>query len=300
MIRLPAWWIRIFDFPRLQLFFLCLIALVLLLIYKGIKSWYGKLLVSLSAGALLYQLHLIIPFTPVYAIAAPDAKDTLNSFSILHANVEMSNRNAAGFIALVKKYLPDILSVNEPDDWWQQQLEPLDSLYPFRVKQPQSNTYGMLLLSRLPLQNSRVNYLVEEKVPSIFTKVTVPGGRKVNLYCIHPRPPRPGQSVTNRNQEILILGSKIKEDKSPALVVGDLNDVAWSYTTRRFKEYSGVLDPRQGRGFFNTYNAQWPLLRYPLDYIFYTPDFGLLELKKLDYFGSDHFPMFIRMTFTGN
>ncbi len=36
-----------------------------------------------------------------------------------------------------------------------------------------------------------------------------------------------------------------------------------------------------------------PLLRYPLDHIFYSREFGLVSLKKLDDIGSDHFPLLI-------
>lgn len=296
LVRLPAWWIRIFDFPRLQVAFLCLVTIVILLVYQGFENLQGKLLISLTAASFIYQLTWILPFTPLYAIDAPGASDTSSAFSVMQANVRMSNRNAKEFIALVKQHQPDIISINEPDEWWEQQLAPLDRMYPYRIKQPQSNTYGMILLSRLPLKNSNVNYLVEQKVPSIFTTIDIPGKGDMDLYCIHPRPPKPGQSTNDRNTEILIIGKKIKNNKRPALVVGDLNDVAWSYTTQRFREFSGALDPRQGRGFYNTFNAQWPLLRYPLDHFFYTGHFGLVELRKLDPFGSDHFPMYIRLT----
>jgi len=40
-----------------------------------------------------------------------------------------------------------------------------------------------------------------------------------------------------------------------------------------------------------------PLLRYPLDHIFYSREFGLVNLKKLEDIGSDHFPLLIGLNY---
>jgi hypothetical protein len=38
-------------------------------------------------------------------------------------------------------------------------------------------------------------------------------------------------------------------------------------------------------------------LRFPLDHFFHSTHFRLVELKRLAYFGSDHFPMYIRLSY---
>jgi endonuclease/exonuclease/phosphatase (EEP) superfamily protein YafD len=81
----------------------------------------------------------------------------------------------------------------------------------------------------------------------------------------------------------------------PSLVVGDLNDVGWSYTSQLFQKYSELLDPRIGRGLYNTYNVNIPLFRYPLDHFFYSSHFGFIGMKRLNAIGSDHYPMVLEV-----
>jgi endonuclease/exonuclease/phosphatase (EEP) superfamily protein YafD len=79
-------------------------------------------------------------------------------------------------------------------------------------------------------------------------------------------------------------------------VAGDLNDVAWSHVTRLFRRLSNALDPRIGRGLYATFNARWPLMRWPLDHIFFTEDFRLVRLERMGFIGSDHFPILVELS----
>jgi endonuclease/exonuclease/phosphatase (EEP) superfamily protein YafD len=89
----------------------------------------------------------------------------------------------------------------------------------------------------------------------------------------------------------------VKKSPRSVMVVGDLNDVAWSHTTRLFQRMSGLLDPRIGRGFFNTYHADYPLLRWPLDHVFHSYHLKLCAFKRLPNIGSDHFPILIEVAY---
>lgn len=155
----------------------------------------------------------------------------------------------------------------------------------------------MILLSKLPLTESTVNFLIKDDVPSIFTKITLPSGSIIDFYGVHPEPPTLGFETYERDTELLIIGKKIRETKNPTIVAGNLNDVGWSVTSKLFRKYSELVDPREGRGLFNTYNVFVPLLRYPLDHIFYSKEFGLLKLMKLEDIGSDHFPLLIGLNY---
>jgi endonuclease/exonuclease/phosphatase (EEP) superfamily protein YafD len=193
---------------------------------------------------------------------------------------------------------PDVILAVETDDWWRAQLADLERTHPHTVQRPQGNTYGMLLYSRLELIDPRVEFLVQDDIPSIHAGVRLRSGACVALHCLHPRPPFPTEddTSTDRDAELLQVGKRVKQHDGPVVVMGDLNDVAWSRTNNLFQDISGLLDPRIGRGFFNTFHAQIPLLRFPLDHFFHSNHFRLIDFKRLPPFGSDHFPVFIALS----
>jgi endonuclease/exonuclease/phosphatase (EEP) superfamily protein YafD len=159
------------------------------------------------------------------------------------------------------------------------------------VQHALSNGYGLCLFSRLELVNPEIRFLIDEAIPSIKSGIRLSSGAIIDLYGMHPQPPTLLQDSTERASELLLIGTEISQNTRPAVVLGDLNDVAWSSSTSTFKRVGKLLDPRRGRGFFNTYPAKWPGLRLPLDYIFHTSHFSVRHMRVLSRFGSDHLPL---------
>lgn len=299
LINSGEWWIRIFDFPRLQIAVLTVLAMVLAYVYVDLEWKYKLPLMLLLAVSLVYQVHFVWVYTPLHKTQAKDSDKPTegNSFTLLVSNVRMANEDKERFHLLVKRIDPDILLINESDEVWAASISKLDEDFAYSIKYPLDNSYGMILLSKLPLTESAVNFLVKDSIPSIFTKITLRSGIKIDFYGVHPEPPRPGADTYERDTELLIIGNKIRETKNPTVVAGDLNDVGWSGTSKLFRKYSRLVDPREGRGSYNTYSVFVPLFRYPLDHVFYSKEFGLLLLEKLEEIGSDHFPLLIGLSY---
>ncbi len=251
------------------------------------------------AVSVAYQLYRIVPYTPFRSteVKAAGGGAARARCSLMAANVRMSNRSARGLLASIARCRPDLILVVEGDDWWERRLRQLEADYPHQVKHPQANTYGMLLYSRLPLRTPRVEFLVQDDVPSIHAQAVLPSGDRCNVHMLHPHPPSPlgRDTTTGRDAELLVVAERVRRSEHPTLVAGDLNDVAWSRTTTLFQRISRLLDPRKGRGLYNTYNAMIPLLRFPVDHVFHSSHFTLAELTRLPAFGSDHFPIFVAL-----
>jgi len=249
--RNEHWLVRSMDFPRLQFLVLLvlLIAFQLLLLDLSDPASVGLLAVALLC--LVYQSWWIIPYSPLFPCEVKSCRvtDAERSIAIMTANVLASNRNAAALLALVRDSRPDILVTLESDQWWQAQLDSLEGDYPHSIKCPLDNLYGMHVYSRLPLSDCHTEFLVEDDKPSMHALATLPSGCGVRLHFLHPAPPSPTEndSSSPRDAELIVVGKSVAEAPGPVIVTGDLNDVAWSETTRLFRKISGLLDPRVGR-----------------------------------------------------
>ncbi|MEZ4733051.1 MAG: endonuclease/exonuclease/phosphatase family protein [Caldilineaceae bacterium] len=301
LLRKDAWWIRFFDFPRLQLIVLLMLTFVVAWFVVGTTGFVPNLLLAGLVVSLLYQCYMMFPYTRWAHRQVQQSRQppSTNSISLVSVNVLMSNRNSATLKKILHTVDPDIILTLEADEWWQDQMKEFEQTHLFTVYQPQDNCYGMLLYSRLELVNPQIKFRVQDDIPSIYTRVCLPSGEEIELYCLHPRPPLPEATArsTERDVELLLVGKEVKGKALPVIVIGDLNDVGWSHTSYLFRDISGLLDPRVGRGFYNTFHAKYPFIRFPLDHVFHSNDFRLLDLRRLPYFGSDHFPIFIRLSY---
>ena len=299
LIPRDEWWFRGADFPRLQILFVGLIALVLMLFWTAPWDLIREVILFLLIAALAFQLKMVLPYTFIWKKQVKQvSKDQLNpdqQISVIVSNVLTPNDQYHLLLEQIEQHQPDIVLTLETDQTWQNELAQIEKDYPYRVAIPLDNLYGMHLYSKLKLVDTEVKFILSDEIPSIHTTVILPSGQAVQLYCLHPKPPSPTEAKdsTLRDAELLIVGDQIKDLDESCIVMGDLNDVAWSRTTRLFQRISGLLDPRVGRRYINTFHADYKFLRWSLDHLFHSTDFALVHMQRLPHVGSDHFPIYV-------
>ncbi len=300
LLRFDQWWIRALDFPRAQITIAGILLLALYLYFWDTHRVYESVVLGLLVLAVGYQVVKMIPYTglvPKQVLASESHSDDAN-LRLLVANVLMENRESEAFLDIVRKYDPDIILTLETDEWWEEALRTLEEKYPHTLKKPLDNAYGMLVYSRLEMIAPEIRFILKDSIPSMHMQVVLPSDDRVFMHFVHPHPPNPKYTTdtAERDAELLIVGREAEKRNKPTIVSGDFNDVAWSYTTTLFQKASGLLDPRIGRGMYNTYNAKNPLLRWPLDHVFHSDHFKLVHMETGPAWGSDHFPIFIELS----
>jgi len=295
LLPVDTWWVRIGDFPRVQLLVFYMIGMGVMLVFY--RRRLAKVLAVLLLGGVLIQLYWIFPYLPIapHQVQWAESAEVDVRLRILTANVLQKNEDADALLRLIESEEPDVVVLLEVNDRWINDVERLEQSYEHQVLHPLENKYGLAIYSKLPIEESKVRAFVKQTIPSIDAVIRLPNGHPVRLLAVHPNPPRPGEDTTKRDAELVLVGRDVQDDES-TIVLGDMNDVGWSRTTDLFQEVSGLLDPRKGRGLYPTFNAHSFIWRYPLDHLFHSDDFRVVELRTLPPIGSDHLPLLVELS----
>ncbi len=298
------WFFKILNFPRVVTIIAMLVCLFFYLLLRENKSVFSLIFSSSLVVAIIIQCYIIFPYTTLApkkvasAKASEVSKESL--LSIIVANVLMKNRESEGLLKMIEDKDPSFVLTMEVNKRWQNDLKVLEKRYPYQIMFPTDNTYGMFLYSKFPLSNEEILFLYNDKVPSFHCRVTMPNGKIFQLLTVHPVAPKPSEHPDNigeKEKELVIAGRVVAAADLPAIVAGDFNDVGWSCNTSEFEEVSNLNDVRCGRGMYNTFSAKTFIFKWPLDYVYVSKEFKVLNIERLGAFGSDHYPFYAQLAF---
>ncbi|WP_194777692.1 endonuclease/exonuclease/phosphatase family protein [Pararhodonellum marinum] len=98
------------------------------------------------------------------------------------------------------------------------------------------------------------------------------------------------KGINSRAAQVNILNEHIQNSPHPVIIMGDFNDVPFSYTYFTFRKILDNAFEKGGKGFGFTFNRVLVFLR--IDHIFNDMDLEVIQFKthkEVDY--SDHFPI---------
>jgi len=182
--RTTRWWVRIWDFPRFQIALLALAVLVVAPLLRPPEGLFDWMLLGSLVGVLLWQSTWVGPYLP----GAPRPVKTCegvvasNRIALLTTNVLQNNRDVHRLIEIIREADPDLVLAVEVDEWWAERLsEGLTARYPNKISYPLSNGYGLALFTRLELIEPRVQFVLDEAIPSVKTGVRLRSGSTMGL-----------------------------------------------------------------------------------------------------------------------
>lgn len=295
MTKNTHWFSRIFEFGKIQILVFQLIVFVFGIFFIDDDTLLNYTIQIATLLCIAIHSKDLFVFTPLYkSVQKKQCAQSSQNIKVISVNVYQENSNYSAFKNLIHKYNPDIFLTMESDALWENELETLSNLYPFSIKVPLSNTYGIHLYSKLKILSHKVNYFVADDLPSIQATIKTDDGYVFDFFGVHPPPPSPTEETNSkeRDGELLSIAKVIRTLQNPCVVLGDFNNVAWANSSKLFRKTSNLLDARLGRGFVATFHAKYWFLRFPIDLMYHSTDVFITKLTSLEYINSDHFPIY--------
>jgi len=243
----------------------------------------------------LMNLGLVLP---LYWGAPRPSYHSLSTARAMMLNVNTANTDYAAVLAVIERYSPDFLYLEEVDQRWMIALKRLDATYPHSISDPRSDNFGVAFFSRYPFVASEILQLGPAGIPSVLVRSSI-AGREFFILGTHPLPPTSAAYAALRDIQLVELSGIVKRLDAPVLLLGDLNATPWSYPFKRLLRDSALIDGSRGFGLQPTWPAgMFPLL-VPIDHCLHSPAIQVVRKEVGPAVGSDHYPVVVEFALRG-
>lgn len=256
-------------------------ALLVAGIALALRNWAAA---SVGAAATLLLALAVLPRAIGDGTVAANGRET---FVVLAANVHRGAADPAALVALVDRYRPDLLSVEELTPRFRRELVAagIGSRLPNSFLETYRSSSGAGLYSHLTMR--------ELPSPGRFTfrmpraELTLPDGRPLRVVSVHPYPPQPNQ--TSEWEEAL-ASLPSGGHGAPWVLAGDFNG------TFDQSQFRGVVDRGYrdagdvaGEGLEPTFPSGGHLIPpVTIDHVLADRRLGIVSYAVADIPGSDH------------
>lgn len=210
------------------------------------------------------------------------------------ANLNFDTRDFSSLTGwLLSPDAPDVVFLQEFTEQAQRALKSpvITAKYPHRVEAPQSDQFGLAILSRHPLNDTQKLEPQDMRATLRLRALLTWMGKTVQLSAVHPMPPLDAAYAQIRDQTLREETQHLTQAGGLALMAGDFNNTPW---TRGLFD----IDSRMRRA--SGISGSWPnafggLSVLPLDHILASPGWQLLDSNLGPDLGSDHRPVIVRL-----
>lgn len=242
-----------------------------------------------AAAAILAVVNLAA-FAPGWSGRRPAPEG--RSLRVVSLNVFIRSHRYVDVAAMLDGERPDVVALIEVNARWADALSPLRVRWPHVISEPREKSFGMMILSRLPILDSSVEDLGETDRVTLRARIATPDG-PVTLLVFHPPPPVGPDRSRRRDLELRALAGLVRTIDGPVVVVGDFNCTPWSVHFRSLLRDSGLSDSRKGFGI----QASWPSpllpLMIPIDHALVSDGVAVVDRRLGPRVGSDHLPLIV-------
>lgn len=268
-----------------------LVAILVAVVLAGLRRWRW---LPLPLGAMVISGLSLLPYQALHGSAAAHAAPIAQpaGLRVLLANVHYQNRRHDLVADLVASADADVLIFQEVNAAWMQALEPLAETYPYVVSRPREDAFGVVLFSRLPLDQSRLISATAHR-PCIAAAVDV-GGATITVVTTHPLNPLSHEWFQLRNRQLDQVAGVVAGIEGPVALLGDLNTTMWSPWYRRLCRTTGLDNARRGLGVLPSWPTYLPsMMRLPIDHCLINDEVEVEDVRLGADIGSDHFPLIV-------
>lgn len=247
-----------------------------------------------AAICVVVNLSSILPWYIPRVDADRDAdRDADPNLRIVAVNVQTSNQQDGALLEWLSEHPVDIILLQEMDRRWIDALSAFRDQFPHRVEDPKPEGGGIVLWSRLPLEDVKAGLLDAVKARSVEADIGV-AQQRVHIIALHAWPPRIRETASDRDRQ-LRAAAKLAHDHPLCILIGDLNTTMWASGYRLLERESGLVNARRGFGILGTWPTQaWPLM-IPLDHCLCSPEIVPTACGLGPEFGSDHLPLYVTL-----
>lgn len=251
----------------------------------------GLMALVLAAGAIYTTLDRGVAAGTAQGKAEANAVGPNATYRLLQLNLRFNNATPERVLSLIGETRPDVVTLDEVSEMWEEKLGLLAPAYPNRVVCPRTDHVGSVaILSRRPFAPDRAPKCHGDGALAI-ARIDL-GGRGVDIAALHlywPWPYRQHRQIGELEQALGTLGSR-------AILAGDLNAASWSHAVRRVAG-AGRLSRVPGSGKTWIHRTMPKPLRalagLPLDHVMARGPVAPLHLRQLQDAGSDHAPLLL-------